>query len=139
MCAWVFFLGFPCGSAGKESVCNVGNLGSIPGLGRSPGEGKGYPIQYSGLENSLDCIVHGIAKTWIQLSDFHFTSYCSFDLYVFLCYYHKCFGYCNFVVSPEIRELHSFSSIFIAQYCFNEINNPNSAGSSSCFETEHVE
>ena len=45
-------MGFPCGSAGKESACNVGNLGSIPGLGRSPGEGKGYPLQYSGLENS---------------------------------------------------------------------------------------
>ena len=50
------FLGFPCGSAGKESACNVGNLGSIPELGRSPGEGKGYPLQYSGLENSMECI-----------------------------------------------------------------------------------
>ena len=48
------FLAFPCGSAGKESACNVGNLGSIPGLGRSPGEGKGYPLQYSGLKNSMD-------------------------------------------------------------------------------------
>jgi len=47
------FLGFPCGSAGKESACNVGELGSIPGLGRSPGERKGYPLQYSGLENSV--------------------------------------------------------------------------------------
>ena len=46
--------GFPSGSAGKESVCNVGDLGSISGLGRSPGEGKGYPLQYSGLENSMD-------------------------------------------------------------------------------------
>ena len=52
---------FPCGSAGKESTCNVGDLGSIPGLGRSPGEGKGYPLQYSGLENSMDCIVHGVS------------------------------------------------------------------------------
>ena len=51
-------MGFPCGSAGKESTCNVGDLGWIPGLGRSPGEGKGYQIQYSGLENSMDCIVH---------------------------------------------------------------------------------
>ena len=49
------FLGFSCGSAGKESACNAGNLGSIPGLGRSPGEGKGYPLQYSGLQNSMDC------------------------------------------------------------------------------------
>ena len=48
--------GFPCGSAGKESACNAGDLGLIPGLGRSPGEGKDYPLQYSGLENSVDCI-----------------------------------------------------------------------------------
>ena len=47
-------MGFPCGSAGKESACTVGDLGSIPELGRSPGEGKGYPLQYSGLENSMD-------------------------------------------------------------------------------------
>ena len=63
---------FPCGSAGKESTCNAGDLSSIPGLGRSPGEGKGYPLQYSGLENSMDCIVHGVTKSWIRLSDFHF-------------------------------------------------------------------
>ena len=49
------FLGFPCGSSGKESSCNAGDLGSIRGLGRSPGKGKGYPFQYSGLENSMDC------------------------------------------------------------------------------------
>ena len=64
----------PCGSAGKESPCNAGDLGSIPELGRSPGKGKGYPLQYSGLENPLECIVHGVAKSWTQLSDFHFTS-----------------------------------------------------------------
>ena len=52
------FLGFPCGSAGKESTRNAGDLGLIPGLGRSPGEGKGYPLRHSGLENSMDCIVH---------------------------------------------------------------------------------
>ena len=65
------FLGFPCGSAGKESACNVGDLGLIPGLGRSPREGNGYPLQYSGLENSMDCLVHGITKSQTQLSDFH--------------------------------------------------------------------
>ena len=54
-------MGLPCGSAGIESACNVGDLGLISGLGRSPGEGKGYPFQYSGLENSMDCIVHGVA------------------------------------------------------------------------------
>ena len=58
------FLGFPCGSAGKESTSNARDLGSIPGLGRSAREGKGYPLQYSGLENSMDCIVHGVAKSW---------------------------------------------------------------------------
>ena len=57
---------FPCGSAGKESACNVGDLGSIPGLGGSPGEGKGYPLQYSGLEKSMDCIVHGVSKSRTQ-------------------------------------------------------------------------
>ena len=53
----------PGGSAGKESACNVGDLGSIPGLGRSPGEGNGYPFQYSGLESSMDCVVHGVTKS----------------------------------------------------------------------------
>ena len=64
-------MGFPCGSAGKESVCNAGDLGSISGLGRFPGEGKGYPLQYSGLENSMNCIVHEITKSQTLLSDFH--------------------------------------------------------------------
>ena len=58
------FLGFPCGSADKESACNEGDRGSIPGLGRSPGEGKGNPLRYSGLKNSMDCIVHGVTKNW---------------------------------------------------------------------------
>ena len=61
-----------CGSAGKESACKVGDLSSILGLGRSPGEGKGYTPQYSGLENSMDCIVHGVTKSRTLLSDFHF-------------------------------------------------------------------
>ena len=64
----------PCGSAGKESACNAGDLGLIPGLGRSPGEGKGYLLQYSGLENSMDCIVHGVTQSWTRLSNFHFHS-----------------------------------------------------------------
>ena len=70
----IFFLvlGFPCGSAGKESACNVGDLGSVPGLGKSPGEGKGYPLQYSSLENSMDYTVHGVVKSRTRLSDFHF-------------------------------------------------------------------
>ena len=60
-------------SAGRESACSSGDLGSIPESGRSPGEGKGYPLQCSGLENSMDCIVHGVAKSRTQLSNFHFT------------------------------------------------------------------
>ena len=64
-------LHFPNSSVGKESACSVGDLGSMPGLGRSPGEGKGYRLQYSGLDNSMDCIVHEVAKSWTRLSDFH--------------------------------------------------------------------
>ena len=68
------FLGFSCGSAGKEYACNAGDLGLIPGLGRSSGKGKGFPLQCSDLENSIDCIVHGVAKsgTWLSGSHFHF-------------------------------------------------------------------
>ena len=70
-------MGFPYGSAGKESACNARDLGSIPGLGRSPGEGKGYPLQYPGLENSMgDCIVHGVtqSRTWLRDDWTTFTS-----------------------------------------------------------------
>ena len=72
-------MSFPGGSAGKESACNAGDLGSIPGLGRSPGERKGYPLQYPGLENSMDYTVHGVAQT--GLSDFHFYL---MNLFIFL-------------------------------------------------------
>ena len=65
--------GFPDSLAGKESTCNAGDLGSIPGLVRSPEEGKGYPLQYPDLENPMDCIVHGVAKSRTRLSDSHFT------------------------------------------------------------------
>ena len=63
---------FPGDSDGKASAYIAGDPDSIPGLGRSPGEGKGYLLQYSGLENSMDCMVHGIAKSRTRLSDFHF-------------------------------------------------------------------
>ena len=69
---FICLLNIPCGSAGKESSCSVGELGSIPGLGRSPGEGKGYPLLYSALEKSMSCIVHGVTKSQTGLSDFHF-------------------------------------------------------------------
>ena len=55
--------GFPDSLVGKEASCNAGDLGSIPGSGRSAGEGKDYPLQYSGLENSIDCLVHRVAKS----------------------------------------------------------------------------
>ena len=66
-------LGFPGGLDGKESACNVGDLDSIPGSGRSSREENGYPLQYFSLENSMDC-VHGVAKSWTRLSDFHLLS-----------------------------------------------------------------
>ena len=70
--AAVYISIFPCGSAGRESTRSAGGQGSIPGLGRSLVEGKCYPFQYSGLENSMNCIVHGVAKSQTGLSDFHF-------------------------------------------------------------------
>ena len=75
---------FPDCSVGKESAYNAGDLGSIPGLERSPGEGKGYPLQYAGLENSTDCIVHGVSKSLTRPSDFHFTSLHTTVLYSLL-------------------------------------------------------
>ena len=65
-------LGFPGSSADKEPACNTRDLGLIPGLGISPGEGNGYSLQYPGLENSMDCIIYGVRKSWTWLSNFHF-------------------------------------------------------------------
>ena len=83
----IFLKEFPCGSAGEESVGNAGDLGLVPGLGTSPGEGKGYPLQYSGLKNFLDCIVHGIAKNQTRLSNFHFQFFSrnKYPLTLFIC------------------------------------------------------
>ena len=72
--SWDQILGFPGGSAGKEFTWSVGGLNSIPGLGRSPGEGNSYLLQYSDLQYSMDCIVHGVTKSQTRLTDFHFTS-----------------------------------------------------------------
>ena len=73
-----FEKGFPGGSDGKESACSAGALGLIHGLGRSPGDENGYPLQYSGLENSMNrgawqATVHGVKKSWTQMIDFHFS------------------------------------------------------------------
>ena len=65
-------MGFPGGSAAKESICNSGDLGLIPGLERSSGEGNSYPLQYSGLEKSMECILHGITKSRTRVNNFHF-------------------------------------------------------------------
>ena len=73
-------LSFPYGSAGKESSCNVGNLSSTPGLGRSPGEGKGYPLQYSSLENSMECKVHGVTKSCSLCQSTQIKYECSYSL-----------------------------------------------------------
>ena len=70
--SYALYMGLPCGSAGKEFTCNVGNLSLIPGLGRSPGEGKDYSLQYSGLENFMDYIVHRVERSQTPLSNFHF-------------------------------------------------------------------
>ena len=83
-------MGFPCALNGKKSACNVGDLGSIPGLGRSPEEGKGYPLQYSGLENSMGCIVHGVAESDMteQLSlslQFHIDNHLQIDSCISFC------------------------------------------------------
>ena len=75
--------GFSCAQLVKKSSGNAGDLGLIPGLRRSPGEQKGYPLQYSGLENSMDYIVHGVTKSWTRLSDLHLLTM-SANLYYFL-------------------------------------------------------
>ena len=93
---YLTYLGFPGGSEVKASACNVGDLGSIPGSGRSPGEGNGNPLQYSCLENPMDggawrATVHGVAKSWTRLSDFTFTftfCYLQFSIWIpgfFMC------------------------------------------------------
>ena len=86
---------FPGGSDGKESSGNVGDLGSIPGLGRSPGEGNVYPLQYSGLENPMDreawqATVHGVANSRTQLSDFPFPRHLVSVCLVRACYARQC-------------------------------------------------
>ena len=76
----VMYICFPCGSAGRESACNAGDLGSIPGLGRSPGEGRGYPLQYSGLENSMDYMVHGGRKELDMAEQLLHTHSCHYQI-----------------------------------------------------------
>ena len=115
-------LGLPCGSAGKETVCSAGDLSLIPGLGRSPGEGKGYPLQYSGLENSMECIVHGVANSQTWLSDFHFYFQMSLRLSSFLLILFSLF--CSLAVISTILSSNSLihSSALIFSYWFLLVN-----------------
>ena len=117
------FLDFPCGSAGKKSTCHVGYLGFIPGMGRSPGAVDSYPLQYSGLENSMDCIVHGVAKHWTWLSNFHFHDYV-----VFYHFFHPIFNlifsifslwYSGAIFWGEIRKI-SFTCSTNGSFYFSE-------------------
>ena len=115
------FLGFPYASAGKESACNVGDLGSIPELGRSPGEGKGYPLQYSGLENSMDCIVHGITRSWTQLNDFHFTFMFSLKTGFKRCNTMKLFLGSQLKLSVLIESIHTLPHIERVLFPFSSL------------------
>ena len=97
--------GFPGGSDGKESACNSGDLGSIPGLRRTPGEGNGYPLQYSCLENPMDreawwAIVHGVTKSQIQLSNQHKSIFLKIILFIYFgcahsSFLHRLFSSCD--------------------------------------------
>ena len=100
------------GSAGRESACNLENLGSIPGLGRFPGEGKGYPLQYSGLENSMDCIVHGVAKSWTLLSNFH-TLY----IYIYIFFFRYIFFYL-YILRLDYMVFYIYKNIYIYIYIY---------------------
>ena len=73
-------MNFPDSSVGKESACTVGDVSSVPGLGISAGEGNGYTLQYSGLENYMDCVVHGVSKSQAQLSYFHCVSFLAWEI-----------------------------------------------------------
>ena len=112
----------PGGSAGKESACNMRDLGSIPGLGRSRGEGNDYPLQYSGLENSLDCIVHGITKRRTQLSDFHFT-YSPYMCWNCGCSYLYEFSRTGFIPPSTLPTNYFFSKVHWTKILFDFVNN----------------
>ena len=103
----------------------AGDIDSIPELGRSPGEGKGYPLQYSDLENSMDCIVHGVAKSQIQLNDFHFhfsilwTVHFNILVISFLSYVLFIGQYIQSYTFSSRPFLNYISQIYIAFYCYS--------------------
>ena len=105
-----------CGSAGKESACSARDLGLIPGLGRSPGEGKGYPLQHCGLENSMDYIVHGVTKSQTGPRDFPCHFLCESPLYIgnhkWLFLFSITLSFCNL----EILFSHYLLGIFYSKF-----------------------
>ena len=105
---------FPCGSAATESTCNAEDLGLNPELGRSLGEGKGYPFQYSGLENSMNSVVHGVTMSRTWLTNFHFH-------YVLLSYNMRILSVLLFhlLSLPSILPLYSSQNHIQCYYCVN--------------------
>ena len=100
---------FPHSSVGKESACNAGDSNSIPGSRRCPGEGKGYPLQYSGLENSMDYIVCGVTKSQTQLSNSHF---------------HGCIvSHCVYICSPSSLSIPLLMDALVASIVLAIVNN----------------
>ena len=122
------FLGFPGVSIGKESACNVVNLGSIPGLGRSLGEGNGYPLQYSCLENSMDigawqATVHGVTKSQTRLSDFHFHRYKTWEKTIYIL---------KKIKSYNVKSAHIFHYLLYILRWFGNLHHPPEK-KSNCF------
>ena len=124
------FLGFPCGSVDKESACNMGDVGWIPGFKRSPGEGKGYPLQCSGLENSMYRIVHGVAKSQTRLSNFHLDHIgliCTYQATIMLLLVY--FQNINIKYELYAGELICFSPVWLCDFRFHfhflETRSPN--------------
>ena len=100
--------GLPLSSVGKESACNAGDPGLIPELEKSAAEGIGYPLQYSGLENSMNCIVHGFAKSLTWLSDFYFHFQVTFTLWIYEIYLYNITRKGFRLLFPRQFCLHSF-------------------------------
>ena len=110
---------FPDNSAGKESSCHAGDLGLIPGLGRSPREGKGYPLQYSDMKNSMDCVVHGVTTSQTWLSNFHFLQYLWIFLAIISSKYFVPFSLCSLITPVLDFLIPSFRSLRASLFSFN--------------------
>ena len=120
--------GFPGSSAGKDSNCNAGYLGSIPGLGRSSGEGNGYPLQYSGLEKSMNCIVHGVSILSV-FPDWNPSASMDIDWFSFLLMVHSCILKKCFRIGFVLSLL--FLSLFVKSNQFHNFSNDSYPGGAS--------